>query len=84
VRGEAGDFAAELFLLALAEDRETRDDLREAAGFPRQLRRGYVRLLLAAGPRVRALGAAHGIVGLADLARLVAHTRRVEGELWEE
>jgi hypothetical protein len=84
VRGEAGDFAAELFLLALAEDRETRVDLRVAAGFPRLLRRGYVRLLLAAGPRVRALGAAHGIAGLADLARLVAHTRRVDVDSWEK
>ena len=83
VRGDAGDFAAELFLLAMQEDPETRVDLRIVAGFSRLLRRGYVRLLLAAGPRVRALGTARGILGLSDLARMVARMRRVRGDSWE-
>jgi hypothetical protein len=47
------------------------------------VRRGYLRLLVAAGPRVRAIGAAHGIAGVRDLARLVARVRRREGDEWD-
>jgi len=83
VRGGAGDFAAELFTLALSDDPETRVDLRIAAGFARLLRRGYVRLLMVAGPRVRALGTAHGVLGVRGLQRLVATLRRSEREAWE-
>jgi len=83
VRGGPGDFAAELFTLALAEDPAERVDLRIAAGMTRLLRRGYVRLLLAAGPRGRALGTAHGVLGLRGLQRLVATLRRSEREAWE-
>lgn len=75
VQGNAGDFAAELFALAASEDPDVRVDLRIAAHFSRLLRRGYVRLLLAAGPRVRAIGVARGIRGIADLARLVTRLR---------
>lgn len=84
VRGEAGDFAAELFVLVIAEDPDTRVDLRIAASFGRLLRRGYVSLLLAAGARVREVGAAHGIASLKDLARLVARVRIAGGNAWEE
>jgi hypothetical protein len=84
IRGEPGDFAAELFLLVASEDPEARVDLRIAARFGRLLRRGYVRLLLAAGPRVRAIGAAHGITGVKELALLVARVRRSAHESWEE
>ena len=83
VQGEEGDFAAELFALVLAEDRVTAVDLRIAAGFSRLIQRGYLRLLLAAGPRVRALGAVHGVAGVRDLARLVARVRRLDGDAWE-
>ncbi len=83
VRGGAGDFAAELFTLVLTDDPETRVDLRIAAGFARLLRRGYVRLLLVAGPRVRALGAAHGVIGMRGLQRLIASLRRSDREAWE-
>lgn len=83
VRGGSGDFAAELFTLALTDDPETRVDLRIAAGFARLLRRGYVRLLLAAGPRVRALGAAHGVFGVRGLQRLVATLCKHQREAWE-
>jgi hypothetical protein len=82
VCGDAGDFAAELFDLMLAEDRETRVDLRILAGFTQLIRRGYVRLLLAAGPRVRAMGAAHGILGVEALAQLVARLRTSQ-QPWE-
>jgi hypothetical protein len=84
VRGGPGDFAAELFTLALAEDPATRVDLRIAASFTRLLRRGYVRLLLAAGPRVRALAAAHGVLSVRDLRRLVATLRKHPREAWEK
>jgi hypothetical protein len=83
VRGDAGDFAAELFALAMADDPDTRVDLRVAASFSRLLRRGYVRLLSSAGSRVRAIGAVHGIVGVKDLARLVMRSRRAVGDRWE-
>ena len=78
VQGGAGDFAAELFTLALSDDPDLRVDLRILADFPRLLRRGYVRLLATAGTRVRKLGAAHGVFGLMDLVRLVARLRRGE------
>ena len=83
VHGGAGDFAAELFALALAEDPAVRVDLRVVAGFPRLLRRGYVRLLLESGPRVRALGFAHGVVGVRGIARLVAALRLSSPASWE-
>jgi hypothetical protein len=78
-----GDFAAELVTRMMSEDAETRVDLRIAVSFPRLLRRGYVRLLLAAGPRLRAIGAARGISGVQSLARLVARMRKPMGEPWE-
>lgn len=81
--GGAGDFASELFELLSSEDRETHIDLRIAASFSRLLRRGYVLLLLAAGPRVRAMGVAHGIVDIGSLARRVAQVRKSEREAWE-
>jgi hypothetical protein len=80
VQGGPGDFAAELFALALSDDPDLRVDLRIVAGFRRLLRRGYVGLLLSAGPRLRKLGAAHGVSGLADLARLVARLRQAGRE----
>jgi hypothetical protein len=83
VQGDAGDFAAELFALVASEDPDARVDLRIAARFPRLLRRGYVRLLLAAGPRVRALGAERGICGLQDLASVVARLRGAPSESWD-
>jgi hypothetical protein len=83
VRGGPGDFAAELFTLALAQDPEIRVDLRIAASFARLLRRGYVRLLLAAGPRVRALGAEHGVLTVRGLQRLVTTLRKRQRAVWE-
>ena len=83
VRGGAGDFAAELFALALDRNPEVRVEVRVAASFPRLLRRGYVRLLLASGPRVRALGAAHGFLGIDGVRRLVAALRASAPRDWE-
>jgi hypothetical protein len=83
VRGGVGDFAAELFTLVLARDPASRVDLRVVASFPRLIRRGYLQLLLAAGAGVRAIGAAHGVAGVRDLAGLVARIRRPGADTWE-
>jgi len=84
VRGNAGDFAAELFTLAWSQDPALRVNIRIACGFARLLRRGYVRLLLAAGPRARAIAAAHGVEGMSSIQHLVAAMRKIEHAGWEE
>jgi hypothetical protein len=63
VQGGVGEFAVELFALILEEDPELRVGFRIAAGFPRLMRRGYLRLLLTAGPRVLAFGATQTALG---------------------
>jgi hypothetical protein len=82
VRGGIGEFAVELFSLMIEEDPEARVDFRVAADFSRLVRRGYLALLLAAGPRVLAFGAAHGIRTLGALRRFAAGLRRGP-EPWE-
>jgi len=84
VRGNAGDFAAELFSLAWSEDPAVRVNIRIATGFARLLRRGYVRLLLAAGPRARAIAAANGVEGMSSIQHLVATMRKIDRAGWEE
>jgi hypothetical protein len=84
VSGNAGDFAAELFTLAYSKDPEVRVNIRVAAGFARLLRRGYVRLLIAAGPRARAIGFQHGETGMSSLQHLVASLRRLDRPEWEQ
>jgi hypothetical protein len=83
VRGGIGDFAVELFTLMLEEDSELQVGFRIVAGFPRLALRGYVRLLLAAGPRVVAFGATHGVGSLAALRRFVAQLRARGPADWE-
>ena len=78
VRGNAGDFAAELFALAYSRDPEVKVNIRVAVGFARLLRRGYVRLLIAAGLRARAIGVASGETGMSSLQHLVASLRRLD------
>lgn len=75
VEGGIGDFAVELFTLMLHDDPELHVGLRIVAGFGRLARRGYVRLLLVAGPRVVAFGVAHGIRSLGALRRFVSELR---------
>jgi hypothetical protein len=83
VHGGVGDFAAELFVLLVAEDDRVRIDIRIAASFPRLAERGYLRLLLAAGPTVIAFGAAHGVRTLGALRRFVAERRSGDRAAWE-
>jgi hypothetical protein len=82
-RGGIGAFAVELFTRSLDEDPEQRVEIRIAADFRRLAARGYVRLLLAAGPRVMAFGLAHGVASLGALRRLVAELRSREPAEWE-
>jgi hypothetical protein len=79
VDGDIGDFAVTLF--SLVGEGEVK--LRIAAGFGRLVRRGYVKLLLAAGPPVVAYAAAHGIQTLGALRQLVAEMRDRGAADWE-
>lgn len=83
VRGGVGEFAVALFALALEEDADARVEIRVRAPFWRLLRRGYVTLLLRAGPKVAAFGAAHGVHSLAGLRRLVREARARPVDSWE-
>jgi len=76
VEGGMDEFAVCLFARMIDPDPERHVDFRVVSPFWRLARRGYVRLLLAAGPRVAAFGASHGLTGLADLRRLVRSLRR--------
>jgi len=82
-RGGISAFAVELFSRMLDEDPEQRVDFRIVADFRRLATRGYVRLLLAAGPRVVAFGLAHGVASLGALRRLVAELRSRDPADWE-
>jgi hypothetical protein len=80
VEGGIGDFAVALFQAILDED----VSLRIAAGFPRLLRRGYVKLLRAAGRPVVAFGVAHGVSNVGALRRLVEELRDRSPADWEQ
>jgi hypothetical protein len=83
VTGGIGEFAVELFTLITEADSDTGVGFRIVASFPRLLRRGYVGLLLAAGPRVVAFGATHGIRTVGALRRFVAQLRDSGPADWE-
>ena len=67
----------------LDPDPDVRVGFRIVAPFGRLRRRGYVRLLLRAGPTVAASGARHGVGSLTGLARLVRALRAAEPASWE-
>ncbi|MBW2398116.1 MAG: hypothetical protein JRG80_02465 [Deltaproteobacteria bacterium] len=83
VQGGIGDFAVALFECITSEDPELRVGFRVVAPLTRLLRRGYVGLMLAAGPKVAAYGARHGIRTLAQLRRLVQQSRAAGPAAWE-
>jgi hypothetical protein len=83
VRDGIGNFARTLFLLMLDPDPEVAIRFRIVAPFPRLLRRGYLRLLLAGGPALIAFGAEHGVRGLGDVRSMVRRLRSREPEPWE-
>jgi hypothetical protein len=75
VNGDIGDFAVELFSRILEPRGARRIGFRVIAPFAQLARRGYVRLLLAAGPKLVAFGAARGVRTLAELRRRVGEMR---------
>jgi hypothetical protein len=83
VEGSVGAFAVELFGLVVGERPDARVDLRIAAPFGRLVRRGYLRLLAAAGWRVVAFGARHGVRSVGQLRLLVARLGSRPPEPWE-
>ena len=83
VRGDVGDFAVELFSRMAERQRAQRVDFRVAASFRRLAERGYVRALLAAGPKVLTFAVAHGVVTLGQLRTLVERSRRKGPARWE-
>lgn len=83
VEGGIGEFAVTLFELILAEAPDRAVGFRIAAPMSRLVRRGYLRLLLAAGPAVRRFGRLHGVANLWSLTALVARVRRRDPYPWE-
>lgn len=83
VRGGVGDFAVALFSLIVEEDAAQRVEFRVAAPFLRLVRRGYLALLLSAGPKVVAFGAARGVRTLAALREQVRASRTRGPFDWE-
>ncbi len=81
--GDVGAFAVTLFSLVASADPGERVDLRVVSPFRRLLRRGYVELLLTAGPRAVAFGVRHGVRTLADVRRLVRASRARGPFDWE-
>jgi len=79
VDGGIGDFAVALFEQIVDEN----VDLRIRARFTRLTWRGYVRLLLAAGPPVLIFGAKHGVRTLGALRRFVVDLRSRGTAEWE-
>jgi len=83
VKGDVGDFAVELFSLMLEVDPEKRVGFRICASFPRLAARGYVTLLLSAGPKLIRFGVAHGVATLSELRRLVQSLRKQAPQAFE-
>lgn len=83
VDGGVADFALALFELLEEEDPDLRVDLRVVAGWRRLRERGFLRLLVGAGPRLVAFAARHGVRSLRALRRLVESARSVEPLAWE-
>jgi hypothetical protein len=82
--GNVGAFAVRVFELILEADPRVRIGFRIIAPVARLWRRGYLRLFLAAGPRVMALAGRHGIHSVGELTRLIRDLRRVAPAPWED
>jgi hypothetical protein len=83
VRGGVGEFAVALFECITSDDPEIRVGFRVVAPLLRLVRRGYVGLILSAGPVVVAYGARRGILTLGQLRRLVKDSRASAPAEWE-
>lgn len=78
-----GDFAIRLFELMIEPDDARRVEFRIVASFPRLVWRGYVALLLSAGPRLAAFAARHGVTDPGALQRAVSALRGRPAFDWE-
>lgn len=83
VRGGVGEFAVALFECISSDDPELRVGFRVVAPLSRLLRRGYLGLILSAGPRVAAYGARQGVRSVAQLRRLIRQSRAAGPAEWE-
>ncbi len=83
IKGNIGAFAVGLFRLMGEEDEHLRVGFRIGASFARLATRGYVKLLMAAGPSVLAFGARNGIFTLGALRRLVTDQSSRAPADWE-
>lgn len=83
VEGGVGEFAVALLELTAEEDPELHVDIRIAKGFTRLALLGYVRLLVAAGPKLVAFGARYGIRNLGSLRRFISEARGQGPDSWE-
>jgi hypothetical protein len=83
VRGGIGDFAVALFECMASGDPELRVGFRVVAPLLRLVRRGYVGLMVSAGPMVAAYGARQGIRTLGQLRLLVQQSRARGPAEWE-
>jgi len=83
VRGGVGDFAIALFECIASEDPELAVGFRVVAPLIRLVRRGYVGLIVSAGPKVMAYGARRGVRTLGQVRRLVRDSRADGPAEWE-
>ncbi len=83
VEGGIVEFALELFSLIDESDPEDRVDLRVVAPFSRLRERGYVRLLLDAGPKLAKYGLQRGILSVSGVRKLVRSARAAPPFPWE-
>jgi hypothetical protein len=74
--GDVADFALTLFRLIESDDPEIGVGFEIVAPFARLAARGYVELLLAAGPRLLAFGLARGVASVGALRKRVERHRR--------
>ncbi len=78
VGGGIGEFAAALLGLVVSENPERRVEVWIVASFARLAARGYVKLLLAGGPKLLASGADRGVADIRSIARAVGEWRNEE------
>jgi hypothetical protein len=83
VTGGIAEFAVELFLLIDEADPENRVDLRVVANFSRLQERGYLRLLLDAGPKLAKYGLQRGIFSVSGIHQLIRNATGAAPFSWE-
>jgi len=83
IEGGIAEFAAELLLLIDETDSTQRIELRVAAPFSRLKERGYLQLLMDAGPKLVRLALSRGIFSISGVRELVRSARDAPPFPWE-